>query len=215
MKTIVFIDGNNFYHNIKSMIRPSLIDFEKLGRLVCSLFNCKLEENKGIWYYNSVPSLKDGTVIYNKHVTFLNNLTKNPIFNVKTRKLQRRSTEEILQEKKELITGLELCKVCLPLVETHCEDCIGTIQKKEKGIDVMIAIDMLNESVIRENCDCCILISGDADFVPCLEIIEKSGKKVFSVFLTKGYSYELRNKFKNKFLSRDLLLKNCLKDKED
>lgn len=212
MEAIIFIDGNNFYHNVKlTGIRPSTIDFEKLSRKVCAHFNCKLKEIKGIKYYNSVPSIKDGVEVYNKHVSFLNDLKKNTIFDVKTRKLQRRSTAELLQEKQLIVQNLNLCKICLPLVEANCGDCIGMIQKKEKGIDVSIAVDMLNSCVIKNECDCCILISGDADFVPSLEIIRKTGKAVFSVSLTKGYSFDLRAKFKYKILNKDFLLNNCLK----
>ena len=32
---IVFIDGNNWYHNSKASIKPSLIDFKKLSNFVC------------------------------------------------------------------------------------------------------------------------------------------------------------------------------------
>jgi len=28
-KAIVFIDGNNFYHNVKELIKPNKIDFHK------------------------------------------------------------------------------------------------------------------------------------------------------------------------------------------
>ena len=55
---------------------------------------------------------------------------------------------------------------------------------------------MLDLSVIKNKCDCCILISGDADFVPASKLIKKSGKEVFSTSLTKGYSFELRKNMK-------------------
>ena len=32
---IVFVDGNNWYHNVKSIVRkPRGLDFEKIGKLV-------------------------------------------------------------------------------------------------------------------------------------------------------------------------------------
>ena len=75
----------------------------------------------------------------------------------------------------------------------------------------MIAIDMLDLSVVQNKCDCCILISGDADFIPVLDLIKKNGKKVFSAFLTRGYAYELRQKVKFFVLSANLLIRECLK----
>ena len=61
-KAYVFIDGNNFYHNVKKMgIKPSDINFSKISELVCSHFNCI---HKKSIYYNSVPSIKNGEKMY-------------------------------------------------------------------------------------------------------------------------------------------------------
>ncbi len=68
---------------------------------------------------------------------------------------------------------MHLCKICLPIVESTLSDAVGGIKKREKGIDIMIAVDMLNLSVIAKKCDSCILFSGDADFHPALDIIRK------------------------------------------
>jgi len=205
----VFIDGNNVYHNLKLMaIKPSHIDFQKMSNLVCSHFNFNYVKS---FYYNSIPSLADGKGIYYAHMKFLGGIRALPNFVVKTRKLQRSSTLEILAEKKALINDLGLCHKCKPLVESNCADCIGNTKKREKGIDVMMAVDMLDLSVIQNKCDVCILISGDADFVPVARIIKDNGKEIYSAFLTKGYSYELRDKLDFFILNRDLLIKKCLK----
>jgi len=208
-EAIVFIDGNNFYHNLKLMrIKPSGINFQKMSEIVCSHYG--VNHKKSI-YYNSIPSITDGTEMYYSHMSFIESIRKLPKFEVKTRKLQRNSTKEILQEKKEIIDSLDLCKHCKPLVKTNCFDCIGNIKKREKGIDVMIAVDMLNLSVIRRECDCCILISGDADFVPVMNLIKEKGIGVCSASLPRGYAYELRKTHKFFFLSRNLLLERCMK----
>lgn len=205
----VFYDGNNFYHNVKKVrVKASDIDFSKLSEIVCSHFNCL---HKRSVYYNSVPDIKDNERMYWRHMKFLNEINELPKFSVKTRKLQKSSTAEILLEKKELLNSLGLCDKCKPIVDANCSDCIGNIKTREKGIDVMIAIDMLNLSVIDKKCDCCILISGDADFVPVLNLIKKHGKSVFSASVTKGYSYGLRKNVPFFILRRDLLLAECLK----
>ena len=42
-KAIIFIDGNNLYHNIKQMkIKPSNLDFKKLVDFICKHFNLNL-----------------------------------------------------------------------------------------------------------------------------------------------------------------------------
>lgn len=208
-EAFVFYDGNNFYHNVKKMgIKPSDVNFSKISELVCSHFNCV---HKKSIYYNSVPSIKDGEKMYYRHMSFLSGIEKLPKFIVKTRKLQRSSTVEVLLEKREILNSLGLCDKCKPLVDANCSDCIGNVKIREKGIDVMIAVDMLNLSVIENKCDCCILISGDADFVPASKLIKKDKKDVFSAFVTKGYSYELRNNMPFFILNRKLLLDECLK----
>lgn len=61
----------------------------------------------------------------------------------------------------------------------------------EKGIDVMIAVDMINKSIIENKCDCCVLISGDSDFVPAMRLIKKAGKEVLTTSSIKSYAREL------------------------
>jgi uncharacterized LabA/DUF88 family protein len=173
-EAIVFVDGNNIYHNLKGMhIKPSLLDFSKLSESVCEHFGCRHKKSR---YYNSVPSIEVGEERYFKHATFLRSIENLPKFEVFRRKLQT---------------------------------CKGVV--REKGIDVMIAVDMLNLSVIEKECDCCILVSGDADFIPASQIIKKHGKEVFSAFIPRGYSWELRKKLDFWTLSKGFLMENCMK----
>ena len=94
---------------------------------------------------------------------------------------------------------------------TDCENCIGRSKKREKGIDVWIAIDMIRKTLIEKECDCCILISGDADFIPALELIEKNNKEVLSAFVPIGYAYDLRKNFKFYSLGKPKIMQ-CLKE---
>jgi hypothetical protein len=94
---IVFVDGNNWYHNVKSITeKPGNIDFNKLANFICDTFDLILKEP--IRYYNSTPDITDGEVMYYKHMEYLSSLEKQGI-RVITRKLQKSSTEEILREK--------------------------------------------------------------------------------------------------------------------
>lgn len=205
---ILFIDGNNWYHNAKQIIKkPGYINIVKVAELICSSFKCNLKQ---IRWYTSIPSIEDGEAMYYDHMSFLSNLEKQGI-KIISRKLQRSSNKEILEEKKQIIESLVLCPVCKPLVKENCMDCIGKIKKREKGIDVWIAIDMIRKALIENECDCCILVSGDADFIPAMELIKRKGKEVFSAFVPIGYSYELRKDFPYFFLGKNKLM-CCLKD---
>ena len=68
-RAIVFIDGNNWYHNLKSILnKPGILSFKKLANLIAEHFNLNIKE---IRYYNSIPDIELGEKIYYKHMVFL------------------------------------------------------------------------------------------------------------------------------------------------
>ena len=82
---------------------------------------------------------------------------------------------------------------------------------REKGVDVMIAMDMVKEAIINRGCDVCVLLSGDADFLSAIEIIDGLGGECVSCSVIEGYSKELRSgEYKFKIIKRSDLLR-CLK----
>ena len=88
----------------------------------------------------------------------------------------------------------------------HCKVSSCTLpnsQKKykvpeEKGTDVNIALQMLDDSY-QELCDRIILVSGDSDLVPAIEIVKKRHPRIkISVYIPatnpkRGAACELRN----------------------
>jgi uncharacterized LabA/DUF88 family protein len=208
-EAIVFIDGNNFYHNLKSsFINPGDINIQKVSELVAKHFNFEI---KRTIYYNSVPSIADSEKVYYAHMKFLDGIRKLENFEVKTRKLQRLSTKEKLQVVQNEISALGLCKSCKPVVISHWKDYVGSINVKEKGVDTMIVVDMLHLSLIDKECDACILVSGDSDFAPCLELLRTKDIWIGTASLAKGYAYELRDKFPWFILDKDWLKSHCSK----
>jgi len=206
-KAILFVDANNFYHNIKRLFTPSDIEITKIADFISKEKNLDIFE---IRWYTSVPDIELNKVVYMNHMNFLSSLRKKGV-KVITRKLQRLSTKEIKKKRQQFIEDWDLCKVCKPLVEASFLDMADNFQK-EKGIDVWIAIDIVKEA-IRENIDTAILISGDADFVPAFDLIKEIGKDILSCSVPRGYSNELRQKFPYLILTKEILTK-CLKDLE-
>ncbi len=208
-KAVVFVDANNWYHNVKKLFEPSEIDIVKVAEFLSKSKGYQLAQ---IRWYASTPSITDGERMYYKHMAFLQHLEKKGI-KVITRKLQRLSNEEVLKKKTTTIDNLDLCKNCRPLVESVFLD-LADIKKKEKGIDVWVAIDMIKESIIDKSCDAGILISGDADFTPALELIKSHGKEVLTAMVPWGYSSELRQKFHFTILNQEILRK-CFREYRD
>ncbi len=205
-KAIFFFDANNWYHNVKKYHNPSEIDIQKLVNLFCKVKNYDLVE---IRWYASIPSIADGEDIYYRHVSYLKSL-ENKGIKVITRKLQKLSNKEILRRKQDTINNLDLCETCQKLVESNFLD-LADIKRKEKGIDTWIAIDMLNLSVIKNLSEVCVLISGDADFVPALNILKEHNKEILTAMTSKGYSRELIENFPFFIIKNETLLR-CLKD---
>ena len=80
--------------------------------------------------------------------------------------------------------------------------------KIEKGIDVMIASEMIRKTLVEKKCEVCILISGDADFIPAMQIIKDAGYEVIICSPRYGFSNELRQgKFRYLVLKKEDLEK--------
>lgn len=204
-RAIVFIDANNWYHNVKKWFKPSSLDIIKISNMIAKEKNLEIKE---ICWYASMPNRKDNELIYKNQRAFLGYLQKQGI-KIITRKLQKLSTKELKKKREDLMNSWDLCKTCKPIVEESFLD-IADHNQKEKGIDVWIAIDMVKEA-INNKIDCTILISGDADFVPAFSLIEEVGKEVLSCSVPRGYSNEIRQKFPYLILTREILNK-CLRD---
>lgn len=205
-KAIVFVDANNWYHNVKKFFPPGQIDITKVAEFLCDVKKYNLVK---IRWYASTPSIKDGEDVYYKHIAFLDRLEKKGVKVIK-RKLQVLSNKELIGKRQHIINNLDLCKQCKPLVESVFLD-LADVKRKEKGIDVWAAVDMIKKSIIDKECNVCILISGDADFVPSLDIIKDKGIEILTASVPFGYSTELRRKFPY-FILRKETLEKCFVD---
>ncbi len=83
--------------------------------------------------------------------------------------------------------------------------------KIEKGVDVLIASDMIRKTLVEDECKVCILISGDSDFIPVMEILKKSGNEVIACSPKQGFSNELRQGRFRYFILKKENLDECLK----
>ena len=205
-KAIFFVDANNWYHNVKRYYDPSQIDIIKLVNLLAEAKNYEIKE---IRFYASVPNIEDGERTYYNHVAYLESLEKRGV-NVIRRRLQKFSNKQVMAKRREVLDNLDLCDNCKPLIESHFLD-ISETKRKEKGIDVWAAVDMLKLSVLENSCEVCVLISGDADFSPALSIIKSKGKEVLTAMTPLGYAVELRTKFPY-FIVRGTTLLKCFRD---
>lgn len=141
-RAILFIDGNNFYHNLLlTGLEPGKIDFLKLSNLICEKFHSIREKTI---YYNSRPIISLGEQAYYSQMKFYSSLENLPKFELKLRKLQQHSNTEARNRVQDRVDALHLCGSCKSLVEAAFVETIKRSKFKEKGIDVSIAIDMVD-----------------------------------------------------------------------
>ncbi|MBS3074741.1 NYN domain-containing protein [Candidatus Pacearchaeota archaeon] len=82
----------------------------------------------------------------------------------------------------------------------------GSVNYAIKGDDVHLATDLISGSY--ENLyDVAIIVSGDADFISAIKVVQKNAKKVVNAFFPKSSSYLLRNCCNNSINLRRLLQK--------
>ena len=90
---------------------------------------------------------------------------------------------------------------------TNCPSCKAPLKGTvEKGIDAAIITDLLSLA-FDDNYDIAILISGDADYAPAVEYIQKKTDKQIIQAFFKAHGDELRNKCWEHIFFEDLMPK--------
>lgn len=65
--------------------------------------------------------------------------------------------------------------------------------KKEKGVDVHLAVDMVKDAFLK-NCDQAIIFSGDADFEYSIEILRELNVPTYAIFIPNRFSLAIAYK---------------------
>jgi uncharacterized LabA/DUF88 family protein len=71
-------------------------------------------------------------------------------------------------------------------------DTNGLLRFDVKGDDVHLAVDLVSYAY-ENHYDTAIIVSGDEDFVPAVQRIQKLGKKVEDIYFYSSVSYSLKN----------------------
>ena len=70
----------------------------------------------------------------------------------------------------------------------------GTGQLKQKGVDVLLAVDMITKAH-SEQYDFAILLAGDSDFLEVVNAVKDSGKRVFGMYFRRHIADDLYDAF--------------------
>jgi uncharacterized protein (TIGR00288 family) len=182
----IFIDGSNLYHALKAEGRLPF-DYGGLFSQLSEKFELKL-----IYFYDATKDRIHDPQGYAKQQAFHANLRKLkwPI-KLRTRKLKYAGSisPESVDSAAEKVGIIDSCKAKLMAFL----QALGLIHPtREKGIDVMLVADAI-EAARTKNFRSVIILSGDADFVPAVNLIKSFGVNTVNLHTYAGSSTELRN----------------------
>ncbi len=163
-RIVIFIDGSNFYHGLKSNIGKTTVDFEKF---VNKLVNGR--ELVRTYYYNAPVNQTEDPAKYRAQQRFFSRLDRISYFETILGRLSPRDRAH------------------------KCPNCSHEHRVtfyNEKGIDVKIAVDMLSMAT-KNLYDIAVLVSGDGDFDKAIKEVKDLGKHVENAYFTTGHAYQL------------------------
>jgi len=160
-RVCVFIDGSNFYHNLKNSLGETHIDFSKFLKNVCDRIGGEARLIR-CYYYNAPVNKQVFPERAKEQQRFLDKLRFIPKFEVRLGRLEKKYYR---------------CPMCGEKISIECPKCSfeAGFTFIEKEVDVKIAVDMI--SFARKDIyDVGVLVSNDGDFKSVLQELKELGK---------------------------------------
>ncbi len=192
-RAVFFIDGSNWYHAAKKIqINISAIDYGKFARKLSQEHRKVVE----IRYY--IGKISGDLNLSRSQANFLSIIKKQGVKVILGRVEKKRVRPENNQIQKELDELLSsyghLIKHSAVLDKLKKLTFRDTYSYTEKRVDVNIAVDMVS-TAMKDEFDVAYLVSADGDFIPAVETVRETGKKVFAA--TPASGYELKKAVNN------------------
>jgi len=180
-RVIIFIDGANFYNGLKRSKLPTRIDYELFGKNLCT------PEQKliRILYFNA-PTPREPLKLD------ISGLSKTQHPEQISKKLVEAKLrhESIVRAEQGFFSALERTQYVTTYFARKVRR--GSMYV-EKGVDILLACHLI-DSAHKKACDVAILVSGDDDFVPAVELTKSFGLQVANAYFRHDGSENLKNK---------------------
>lgn len=182
-RCVVFIDGNNWYHGLRSLgLDSGEVDYRRLAEKL--LLGRQL---RGIRYY--VGKVSGDLLRARRQERFLAALRQQDVL-VELGRIERNlmpAGRNPLAVRLRQMLAAERDAVPPGLAEQLEALCAASIPYfVEKQVDVRIAVDMVGMAY-RDEYDVAYLLSADGDFVPAVREVQRQRKKVFAASPSKGH----------------------------
>lgn len=176
-KAIIFIDGSNFYHGMKEKQLSSMeLDYAKFSRKL--VLDRQWIQTR--YYVGQVKQEGDVTA-YQKQQKFLHRLKNFENVNYFLGRLERRQMKGSGKKLKKWLDALpnrSNMSISPEIVEElRRVASIDSVTWVEKGVDVMIATDMVSMAY-EDKYDTAYLLSADGDFTHAIKKVRDTGRKV-------------------------------------
>jgi uncharacterized LabA/DUF88 family protein len=189
-RAILFIDGNNWYHALRSA------GLDDLGKLDYAKISEKLigpREWVGTRYYIGQVKQQLNTRLYADQRRFLMGLRSTDaritvhLGRLEPRPAKNEAAEELATYLGGLTTRIEagVYQDLLALAQRHRRSKVFV----EKAVDVMVAVDMVLLAA-QNRYDAAYVLSADGDLTPAVDAVRAVGKKVYVA--SAGYGAQLR-----------------------
>jgi len=188
-KAGLFIDASNFYHSMKEE-NDTPFDADQYAQLVKELGT--FFDLSKIYFYDSIKDISRDPMGYAGQQRFHERLKKAvPKITLRTRPL--RYVLSITQEKaKQAAKDVNLPANLNDKLYLFLKK-VGVVKlTREKGLDVLLAVDMV-QAHKKEGLEVLIILSGDSDFVPAVQLARQEGATVVNLHAFAGSSKELRD----------------------
>ncbi len=195
----IFIDGSNFYHALKRAGLPTSVDFAKLAKALVG----PNRKHMQTFYYNTPlvqptggePDYEGKKRRYRDQQRFFDALRYVPNFTLKFGRFQkiRRGGDDVV------------CPAC-----HHTFQLPDTTTFVEKGVDVMLATDLLVHAM-KNHYDVGILVSSDADYKHAVEKAKLEFGKVIELHQVEGSRcYDLISACSDYVPITEAVVRSCL-----
>lgn len=184
LRAHLFIDGSNCYHALKQNNLYYKFTYDSFFNELSKKFNIT-----GSYYYDAIKNIKLEPVQYAKQQEFHARLQKSiPKLVIQTRKLKYLFKNDRLDYARH---NANFCKNCDKRLDPFLSEAGLLKLSKEKGVDILLATDMIKGG-FQNRFDLALLVSGDADYVPAVELVQTLKKEVINVHFYSGSASELR-----------------------
>lgn len=184
-KACLFIDGSNFYHALK---QSGFYDQSRYGDFYTEL--TKRFDIQKTFYYDAIKNRMLEPQAYARQQGFHARLEKEiPNVTIRSRKLRYVANHQNVENARQ---DADFCAACAPKLDVFLHEAGLVKLTKEKGIDILLVSDMV-KGAFQERYQTALLATGDADFVPAVELVQSLKKEVINLHFYAGSASELRS----------------------